>query len=50
MCEGAIMDLSNYTDEELRLLHTQTVNDISRYNNLQLAKKVSLNSAYGAIG
>jgi len=25
-------------------------NQISRYNNLQLAKKVTLNSAYGALG
>ena len=24
--------------------------DISRYNNIQMAKKISLNSAYGAIG
>lgn len=28
----------------------QAVKDISRYKNLQLAKKVQLNSAYGAIG
>jgi DNA polymerase elongation subunit (family B) len=28
----------------------QSSNDISRYKNLQLAKKVQLNSAYGAIG
>ena len=26
------------------------VKDISRYNNIQMAKKISLNSAYGAIG
>jgi len=44
------MDYSNYTDEGLRLLHTQLVKDIARYNNIQLAKKVTLNSAYGAIG
>lgn len=25
-------------------------NDISKYNNIQMAKKISLNSAYGAIG
>ena len=24
--------------------------DISKYNNIQMAKKISLNSAYGAIG
>jgi len=26
------------------------LNDIARYNNIQMAKKISLNSAYGAIG
>ena len=34
-------DKSNYYEHEKR---------IARYNNLQLAKKVSLNSAYGALG
>ena len=28
----------------------QLVKDISKYKNLQLAKKVQLNSAYGAVG
>ena len=28
----------------------QLLKDISRYNNIQMAKKISLNSAYGAIG
>ena len=28
----------------------QLLKDISRYNNVQMAKKISLNSAYGAIG
>ncbi len=36
-------------DEILALEH-QTKNDISKYNNLQLALKVSLNSLYGALG
>ena len=26
------------------------LNDVSRYNNIQMARKISLNSAYGAIG
>ena len=34
------------SDEERRLIQ----NDISRYHNLQLAKKIQLNSAYGALG
>ena len=28
----------------------QYLNDVSRYNNIQMARKISLNSAYGAIG
>ena len=28
----------------------QLLKDISKYNNIQMAKKISLNSAYGAIG
>jgi DNA polymerase elongation subunit (family B) len=43
-------DMSSLTNEELLKLEKQTENSISRYNNLQLAKKVSLNSAYGALG
>jgi hypothetical protein len=43
-------DYSKLTNEELRSLHKQRVKDVSRYKNLQLAKKVQLNSAYGAIG
>jgi DNA polymerase elongation subunit (family B) len=35
------------TDPEMR---RELENTIARYNNLQLAKKVSLNSAYGAMG
>jgi DNA polymerase elongation subunit (family B) len=34
------------SSEERRLIE----NDISRYHNLQLAKKIQLNSAYGALG
>ena len=28
----------------------QYLKDVSRYNNIQMARKISLNSAYGAIG
>ena len=38
------------TKEELLARKKQLEKDISRYKNLQLAKKVQLNSAYGAIG
>lgn len=36
------MSLSNLTDEELADLRKSTKNKISRYTNLQLAKKVCL--------
>jgi len=35
---------------ELKRLHEQTVKDITKYNNFQMAKKIALNSAYGAVG
>jgi DNA polymerase elongation subunit (family B) len=43
----AQQDIQNETDVEKRY---QLENTIARYDNLQLAKKVSLNSAYGAMG
>jgi DNA polymerase elongation subunit (family B) len=44
------LDLSKLTDAQLTRLRQKTVKDISKYNNFQMAKKISLNSAYGAIG
>jgi len=38
------------TKEELLTRRKQLERDISKYKNLQLAKKVQLNSAYGALG
>ena len=38
------------SDIELKRLHDQTVKDITKYNNFQMAKKIALNSAYGAVG
>ena len=43
----AKQEYENITDESKR---EEVRNRISRYDNLQLAKKVSLNSAYGALG
>ena len=40
-------ELEKTTDKKRRF---EISNDISRYKNLQLAKKVQLNSAYGALG
>lgn len=41
---------STLTDKELQEYRRQLEKDIARYDNLQLAKKLSLNSAYGALG
>ncbi len=41
---------ANMTTEELQSLRGQIENDISKYRNFQLARKIQLNSAYGAIG
>tara|TARA_B100000073_G_scaffold160540_1_gene132628 strand:- start:289 stop:1455 length:1167 start_codon:yes stop_codon:yes gene_type:complete len=41
---------ASLSDKELVNLHKRTVNDISKYNNFQMARKIALNSAYGAIG
>jgi len=43
----AKQEYENETDEVKKL---EIYNRVSRYDNLQLAKKVSLNSAYGALG
>ena len=38
------------SDGELKRLHEQTIKDITKYNNFQMAKKIALYSAYGAVG
>lgn len=43
-------DLSKLSNTELIELKKQTENDISKYHNFQLVRKIQLNSAYGAIG
>lgn len=45
----ASFDYSKLTDKELTELREQTARNIVRFNNLQMAKKISLNSAYGAL-
>lgn len=44
------MDLTKLTDNELIKLKQKTEKEISTYNNIQMARKVSLNSCYGSIG
>jgi DNA polymerase elongation subunit (family B) len=41
---------SNLSDSQLRKLQSETIKDISKYENFQMARKIALNSAYGAIG
>ena len=43
-------DYSKLTDSQLLKLRDQTQKDISKFNNFQMARKIQLNSAYGAIG
>ena len=38
------------SDSELRQLRDQTEKDVAKFNNFQMARKIALNSAYGAIG
>ncbi len=42
-------DLSAMRKEELLAHREQLIKDVSRYHNLQMAKKIQLNSAYGAL-
>ena len=45
-----MQDYSNISTEALLARRVEIEKRISKYNNIQLAKKVSLNSAYGALG
>ena len=45
-----MMDLSNLTDEELRNLREKTIKQVSKFHNFQMARKIQLNSLYGAMG
>lgn len=42
-------NLNALSDEELLELRKNTVKEIARCHNMQLAKKIQLNSAYGAL-
>ena len=43
-------DLERKRKEKPESNHREIINRISRYRNLQMAKKIQLNSAYGALG
>jgi DNA polymerase elongation subunit (family B) len=42
--------LSQLTNKQLLRMRDQTVKDIAKFNNFQMARKIALNSCYGAIG
>ena len=44
------MNLSELSDSQLKSLRQKTIKEIARCNNIQMAKKISLNSAYGSVG
>lgn len=44
------MNLINLTMEELQALRAIKSNEISRLNNFQMARKIQLNSLFGALG
>jgi len=43
-------DYSSMSDSQLLKLRDQTVKDIAKFNNFQMVRKITLNSAYGAVG
>lgn len=47
---GGNVNLSELSDSQLRELRKKTIKEIARCNNIQMARKVSLNSCYGSIG
>ena len=44
------MDYSKLSNKELAELRKQVEAGVSRLNNYQMALKIALNSAYGALG
>ena len=45
-----MQNLSTISTEELLARRTNATKEVSRLNNLQMAFKIMLNSAYGALG
>ena len=43
-------DYSKLSDKQLIYLRGQTIKDIAKYHNFQQVRKITLNSAYGALG
>jgi hypothetical protein len=43
------MNLQNMTMEELQVLRKEKLKAVAKYNNFQMARKIQLNSLYGAL-
>jgi DNA polymerase elongation subunit (family B) len=43
-------NVKELSDDKLKRMRAQAIKDISRFENNQMARKIALNSAYGAIG
>jgi len=43
-------DYSHLSNDELIALHKQTVNEVTKWSNFQMVRKIQLNSLYGALG
>ena len=48
VAEGS--EYSNLTDEQLLELHRKTVNEVTKWSNFQMVRKIQINSLYGALG
>jgi DNA polymerase elongation subunit (family B) len=44
------VNLSKLSDYELKSLREKTIKEVARCNNIQMARKIQLNSLYGSIG
>jgi DNA polymerase elongation subunit (family B) len=47
---GGNVNLSELSNSQLKSLREKTIKEIARCNNIQMSKKISLNSAYGSVG
>lgn len=45
-----MQEIENLNNQQLIELYNQKIKDVAKYHNLQIAKKIQLNSAYGALG
>jgi DNA polymerase elongation subunit (family B) len=47
---GGNVNLSELSDSQLKILREKTIKEVARCNNIQMARKIQLNSAYGSVG